>query len=135
MNESYTIYDSTTKQVLARGVAYDPQQFATETRIVLVGAEFPDGWLDDGIHTPIPPRPYEFHVLDPVAREWIDPRTDETQWAEVRAQRNKLLADSDWTQMPDAPQANKAAWATYRQALRDITTQSDPFAITWPVAP
>jgi hypothetical protein len=56
------------------------------------------------------------------------------QWDVVRAERNKLLADCDWTQIPDAS-ADAAAWATYRQALRNITTQSDPFNIVWPVLP
>ena len=55
--------------------------------------------------------------------------------AEARAQRNTLLAASDWTQVADAP-VDQAAWATYRQALRDITSQEGfPEAITWPVAP
>ena len=56
------------------------------------------------------------------------------QWATVRAQRNQLLRASDWTQLSDAT-ADKAAWATYRQALRDVPAQADPFAIQWPVAP
>ena len=53
------------------------------------------------------------------------------QWAVVRAERNKLLADCDWTQLPDAS-ADAAAWAVYRQALRDITSQVNPFNIVWP---
>lgn len=53
----------------------------------------------------------------------------------VRAERNTLLSASDWTQVADAP-VDQAAWATYRQALRDITTQTDfPWSVTWPVAP
>jgi hypothetical protein len=56
------------------------------------------------------------------------------QWNVIRAQRNKLLVDCDWTQLPDAP-VDAAAWATYRQALRDITTQANPFAIVWPESP
>jgi hypothetical protein len=56
------------------------------------------------------------------------------QWNVIRAERNKLLVESDWTQLPDAP-VDVAAWATYRQALRDITTQADPFAIIWPESP
>ena len=56
------------------------------------------------------------------------------QWNVIRAERNKLLADCDWTQLPDAS-ADAAAWATYRQALRDITTQANPFAIVWPESP
>jgi hypothetical protein len=53
----------------------------------------------------------------------------------VRAKRNQLLADSDWTQLADAP-VNQAAWATYRQALRDLPSgEGFPYSITWPVAP
>jgi len=55
------------------------------------------------------------------------------QWPIIRAERNRLLAASDWTQLPDAS-ADAAAWATYRQALRDITTQANPFSIVWPEA-
>jgi hypothetical protein len=55
------------------------------------------------------------------------------QWTVIRAERNKLLADCDWTQLPDAS-ADATAWATYRQALRDITTQANPFSIVWPEA-
>lgn len=53
------------------------------------------------------------------------------QWTVIRAERNKLLVESDWTQLPDAP-VDAAAWATYRQALRDVTNQANPFAIVWP---
>jgi hypothetical protein len=56
------------------------------------------------------------------------------QWNVIRAERNKLLVESDWTQLPDAP-VDTAAWATYRQALRDVTTQANPFAIVWPESP
>jgi hypothetical protein len=55
------------------------------------------------------------------------------QWTVIRAERNRLLVDSDWTQLPDAP-VDAAVWATYRQALRDITTQANPFNIVWPEA-
>ena len=50
----------------------------------------------------------------------------------VRQNRDMLLSTSDWTQVADAP-VDKAAWATYRQALRDITTQDGfPYDILWP---
>jgi hypothetical protein len=53
----------------------------------------------------------------------------------ARAQRNTLLQQSDWTQVADAP-VDQTAWATYRQALRDVTTQEGfPEAVVWPVAP
>ena len=56
------------------------------------------------------------------------------QWDVIRAERNKLLADCDWTQLPDVS-VDAAAWATYRQALRDVTGQANPFAIVWPEGP
>ena len=60
---------------------------------------------------------------------------DADQAAAVRTDRNARLADCDWTQVADAP-VDKAAWATYRQELRDITSQPGfPWEITWPAAP
>ena len=57
-------------------------------------------------------------------------------WTALRDQRDSLLAACDYTQLPDAPEANKAAWATYRQALRDIPKRTtDPASPVWPVAP
>ena len=58
----------------------------------------------------------------------------EQQWAGIRADRNASLSACDWTQLPDAP-VDAAAWTTYRQALRDITMQADPFNIQWPTKP
>ena len=45
-----------------------------------------------------------------------------------RARRNRKLADSDWTQAPDSPLSDekKKEWATYRQALRDLTKTATP---------
>ena len=60
---------------------------------------------------------------------------DAEQAKSVRQQRGEKLKDSDWTQVADAP-VDKAAWATYRQALRDVTGQEGfPWTITWPTQP
>jgi hypothetical protein len=60
---------------------------------------------------------------------------DAEQAKSVRATRGEKLAECDWTQVADSP-VDKAIWATYRQALRDVTTQSGfPWTITWPDAP
>lgn len=56
------------------------------------------------------------------------------QWADVRTHRNQLLSECDWTQLPDAP-VDAAPWAVYRQELRDITQQADPFNLVWPTQP
>ena len=60
---------------------------------------------------------------------------DAEQAKSVRQTRDDKLADCDWTQVADAP-VDKTVWATYRQALRDITAQEGfPWTITWPDAP
>lgn len=56
----------------------------------------------------------------------------------MRRIRNRLLTESDWTQMPDAPldDETRAAWAVYRQALRDIPqTTDEPDDVIWPAQP
>jgi Phage tail assembly chaperone protein len=58
------------------------------------------------------------------------------QWSQVRVQQKQKLYESDWTcSVTDYEVPNKAEWVTYRQALRDVTKQSDPFAIVWPSPP
>ena len=62
---------------------------------------------------------------------------ENTQWDEVRSERNRLLTECDWTQMNDTPISGSklTEWQTYRQSLRDITSQSNPFEISWPTKP
>ena len=59
------------------------------------------------------------------------------QWRYVRNKRDDLLAKTDWvvTRASETGVAETDAWKTYRQALRDVPTQSDPFNITWPTEP
>ncbi len=57
---------------------------------------------------------------------------------DIRKQRDKLLAASDYTQMGDSPLTDdcKLAFASYRQSLRDITAQTGfPTEISWPESP
>jgi len=59
-------------------------------------------------------------------------------WSTIQLERNEKLAKCDWTQLPDVNIPNKAEWAAYRQALRDITTQDiDPRvdSVIWPTDP
>jgi hypothetical protein len=58
---------------------------------------------------------FQFHLAFPDA-------TNEQKWEQIKLWRNSKLAQSDWTQVADSP-ADKAAWATYRQALRDLPAQ------------
>ena len=75
-------------------------------------------------------------AVEPLTQEEIEANT-ESQWAKIRSQRDSLLAACDWTQLPDVPldTEQKQAWVVYRQALRDVTSQADPYNIEWPVAP
>ena len=59
----------------------------------------------------------------------------EIKWEEIRQIRNELLQECDWTQLNDIVTEIKTAWQSYRQELRDVTTQSNPFSIVWPVKP
>ena len=60
---------------------------------------------------------------------------DAEQATSVRNQRTEKLKDCDWTQLADSP-VDKAAWATYRQALRDVPTQAGfPWEVQWPSQP
>ena len=53
---------------------------------------------------------------------------------QLRSDRNAKLKESDWTQVADAP-VDKAAWATYRQALRDLPSNSNWPNVELPVEP
>jgi hypothetical protein len=59
----------------------------------------------------------------------------ENKWIEIRDLRQQLLSECDWTQLSDIPSETKDLWTTYRQNLRDITNQSNPYNIVWPVKP
>jgi hypothetical protein len=89
---------------------------------------------------------YTKHILGPVFTDTEESSAAEQEAAykaakdaeqakSVRQQRGEKLKDSDWTQVADAP-VDKEAWATYRQALRDVTGQQGfPWTITWPTQP
>ena len=61
----------------------------------------------------------------------------EMKWITVRARRNALLRTTDWVviKATESGQPVDPAWVAYRQALRDITGQADPFSVVWPTPP
>ena len=73
------------------------------------------------------------------SKQWITTSIpEEVFWERLRGERNLKLTNSDWSQLPDAPltTAKKTAWATYRQALRDLPENTeDPKNVTWPSQP
>lgn len=65
----------------------------------------------------------------------LKPRKNTLPWEFVKQKRNKLLSQSDYTQMPDWP-GDKKAWSEYRQQLRDIPQNfTDTSEIVWPKSP
>ena len=119
--------------------------------------QYPAGWFSNAeerakvgmieVADPVRPNDSLFTVIEnPDGSYTATPRTaddiaayqankDAQQAKSVRATRNQKLVDSDWTQVADAP-VDKAAWATYRKTLRDVTQQSGfPWTITWPTQP
>ena len=73
------------------------------------------------------------------SEQWITTSIpDEVFWQKLRTERNFILMNSDWSQLPHAPltSSQKTAWVTYRQALRDLPANTeDPKNVTWPLQP
>lgn len=92
-----------------------------------------DYLIIDGKPTKKPHKPSEFHSFDYLTGLWS---INESGLEAIRHKRNQLLADSDWTQLPDVPEQTRLKWQAYRQALRDITLQDGfPENIIWPEMP
>lgn len=82
----------------------------------------------------IPFTPEEEAEWDAMEAEWAAGANDRAA-AEIRTERDAKLTESDWTQVADAP-VDQVAWATYRQALRDIPDQAGfPTEVNWPDKP
>lgn len=77
---------------------------------------------------------YEDSIL--IVQENVKQETLKMKSDDIRMKRNELLNASDWTQMPDIPEATKSKWVYYRQKLRDITSQKTfPETVVWPTPP
>lgn len=91
---------------------------------------------------------WESSVTQPFTLSQLETKADELWAAEaltlIRKKRDILLKESDWTQGADVPDAIKAAWTTYRQALRDMPANNSDVTlsvdgvlsnVTWPTKP
>jgi hypothetical protein len=117
----YTIYKIATGEITRCVITQDPAEQLTEDESYLDG-EFSD---------------ITYHVVNGEAVIKQNNTFDAEDAAmKIRIKRNKLLTACDWTQVNDVSIATSQKWATYRQALRDITEQTTfPQNVTWPVAP
>jgi hypothetical protein len=97
---------------------------------------------DPGIMVPVP-EDHEDHGRtvqqivgsDVITDDMIIEHRELDTWEQIRHHRNKLLVECDWTQGADVPDNIKDSWATYRTALRDITTASSTADVVWPTKP
>jgi hypothetical protein len=92
-----------------------------------------NGYVDGGVVYSLPQKPDDYMVFDYTSKKWV--YTYEYALWRVRQERNERLQVTDWTQLSDIPAETKALWEPYRQALRDVTNQPDPFNIVWPTPP
>jgi len=114
--ESFNIYKV---EVKSSGYDNDDSKDVTEVTPTLSGSVY-----------------VQTYTISDADTETINKRR-EIKWSEVRSSRDSLLSESDWTQFNDSPISGSTLtdWQTYRQSLRDITNQSDPYDITWPNIP
>jgi hypothetical protein len=85
---------------------------------------------------------FDCETGETIERDLTPEETAETEnrqttlaWQQLRIERDRLLAESDWTVLGDSPTPT-AAWKAYRQALRDLPANTtDPFAPIWPTPP
>ena len=113
------------------GTVYQYSQYAGVEQIngkwhtkYILGPVFTDTTAEDGTVTTAAENEAAYKAMK-----------DAEQAKSVRQQRGEKLKETDWTQVADAP-VDKTVWASYRQALRDVTTQAGfPWTIDWPVAP
>ena len=83
-----------------------------------------------------------WHGENPPTQEQVNAAIAAEPMRQLRIQRNQLLSQTDWRMVSDYPGTNQTEWQTYRQALRDITTQTPSLdsdgnltGITWPTPP
>ncbi len=79
----------------------------------------------------------DVEIAEHNARQPTDDKILSHKWESIRSQRNNLLAQSDWvvTKALETGVAVTDDWKNYRQALRDVPTQSDVDNINWPIEP
>jgi hypothetical protein len=133
----YTIYVSATGEI-SRTVQTDDvdSQIQSGESYVEGSIDSSAYYIDNGVAVAIPAQTSPYSVFDFTTKQWV--LVENLAIADVLPKRQKLLYASDWTQIPNGPltTAQQAAWATYRQELRDIPQQSGyPYNVIFPTPP
>lgn len=116
-----------------------PERVVTATGTRTDPTTYTDEELEEWGYVLLPAQPEvaidEFIYFDKETRNWVVAKKPlEPQWDEIRKQRNKLLADTDWYVIRFIERGVEVPpdVSTYRKLLRDITLQENPFFIEWP---
>ena len=138
MIKNFIVYALNGK-ILRTGTCFenDYQYQAQPGELILEGeADSKTQYVVNGRITDLPPKPEGAYQFNYETKSW---EANLTLAAAVAiTDRNTLLYESDWTQIPNAPLTPEQVeqWAVYRQALRDVPQQEGfPMNIVWPVAP
>ena len=108
-------------------------------KTVLIGYSVTNSQNDEVVFVPNIPSNSDFQAI----QEWIaegntvKDADDTLTWDDIRATRDELLSDTDWT-MTTGATVDQAQWAAYRQVIRDIPqTYKDktPDDVVWPTQP
>lgn len=100
----FTIIDDKHKNVLHTGLSLEqrPSKLKSDNRFVLTS---------------------DYDTTPQVGKTKLDTTTHDfvaMTWTEVKACRDRILAASDWRDLPSYAGSDQAAWRTYRQKLRDL---------------
>jgi hypothetical protein len=133
----YTIYVTATGEIL-RTVQTDDidSQIQSDESYVEGSIDSSVYYIENGVAVAIPVQTSPYSVFDFTTKQWV--LVENLALADVLPKRQRLLYQSDWTQIPNNPltTAQQTAWATYRQELRDISSQSGyPYNVIWPTPP
>lgn len=139
--KSYIVYDSRNGQILK--TVFCPEQ-DIQSQINESWQQFIEGnakddlnYIENGQICPIPVQPSPNHIFNYDTKTWVLGDVDIVA-EQIKFKRNGLLAESDWTQIPNNPltETKQQAWAVYRQQLRDIPQQLGyPSNVVWPQQP
>lgn len=137
MSINATVYDKETGKILKTimvGRSSDLLLNISEDSNYIIGSYAPDKYyIEDNSAFEFVEKPDYPVIFNWELKNWE--WDEETTWANLRKERNRLLTACDWTQIPDAT-ANKEAWLDYREKLRDLPNSTvDPRYPDWPTPP
>lgn len=137
MNVFYIQYDVQTGQIFVSGNT-DEAAIAGRSGFMVVDRIIDNTQykVENGQIVAIPPKPGIYYYYDYTTGQWV--YNEQENADAVINQRNYLLYQSDWTQIPNNPLTPEVQqeWAVYRQALRDIPQQPGfPANVVWPTPP